>query len=243
MVTLNELSIWLKENTSLSDSSVYKYSHAVNTISNLMLNKEIIPTSLFHMSLLQYDQYLPIILHDSDFTKKNSIGNNMYSSALKQYRMFIYASSELIIEKEEVIKSIHNYTSLKETEKSAIIKSRVGQGIFRQNLIEKYNGTCIVTGISVKKILIASHIKPWSVSNNAERLSSENGLLLSPTFDKLFDYGFITFSNDGKIITSSHLPKIEQLKLGIKNTSSYDLKITSEMKENLEYHRDVIFVK
>lgn len=243
MVTLDELSIWLKENTSLSDSSVYKYSRAINTISNLMLNKEIIPTSLFHMSLLQYDQYLPIILHDPDFTKKNSIGNNMYSSALKQYRMFIYASSELIIEKEEVIKSIPNYTNLKETERTAIIKSRVGQGIFRQNLIEKYNGTCIVTGISVKKILIASHIKPWSVSNNTERLSSENGLLLSPTFDKLFDYGFITFSNDGKIITSSHLPKIEQSKLGIKNTSSYDLKITSEMKENLDYHRDVVFVK
>ncbi len=76
------------------------------------------------------------------------------------------------------------------------MKSRVGQGDFRKSLIEKYDGKCVVTGIDLTKLLIASHIKPWRISDNKERLSSENGLLLSANLDKLFDSGLITFMND-----------------------------------------------
>ena len=69
MITIDELSAWIKENTSLRDSSVYKYSRAVNTISKEMEKKGTIPVGLFDMSILQCDFYLPIILNDSDFKK------------------------------------------------------------------------------------------------------------------------------------------------------------------------------
>ena len=243
MITINDLSIWIKENTSLSDSSIYKYSHAVNTISNEMRQKGIIPVDLFAMSELQCDIYLPIILKDPDFISKNSTGNNMYSNALKQYRLFRTATSDKIVEQVEVEKAISGYATLAETERTAIVKSRVGQGLFRKRLIDKYKGACIITGVSAKKLLVASHIKPWAVSNNEERLSEENGLLLSPTYDKLFDYGLITFSNQGNMIISSQLSDEDKNKLHLSTDIEYDLKMSAKMMEHLDYHRDIIFVR
>ena len=243
MTTINDLSVWIKENTSLSDSSIYKYSHAVNTISKEMLQKGIIPVDLLAMSELQCDIYLPIILQDSDFISKNSTGNNMYSNALKQYRMFRTATSDKVVDQAEVENAISGYATLTETERTAIVKSRVGQGLFRKRLIDKYNGACVITGVSAKKLLVASHIKPWAVSNNEERLSEENGLLLSPTYDKLFDYGLITFSNQGNMIISSQLSNEDKSKLRLSTDIEYDLKMSSKMMEYLDYHRDIIFVR
>ena len=243
MITINDLSVWIKENTSLSDSSIYKYSHAVNTISKEMHQKGIIPVDLFAMSELQCDIYLPIILKDPDFISKNSTGNNMYSNALKQYRLFRTATSDNVVDQAEVEKAISDYATLAETERTAIVKSRVGQGLFRKRLIDKYKGACIITGVSAKKLLVASHIKPWAVSNNEERLSEENGLLLSPTYDKLFDYGLITFSNQGNMIISSQLSDEDKNKLHLSTNIQYDLKMSSKMMEHLDYHRDIIFVR
>ena len=243
MITINDLSVCIKENTSLRDSSIYKYSHAVNTISKEMHQKGIIPVDLFAMSELQCDIYLPIILKDPDFISKNSTGNNMYSNALKQYRLFRTATSDNVVDQAEVEKAISDYATLAETERTAIVKSRVGQGLFRKRLIDKYKGACIITGVSAKKLLVASHIKPWAVSNNEERLSEENGLLLSPTYDKLFDYGLITFSNQGNMIISSQLSNEDKSKLHLSTDIEYDLKMSSKMMEHLDYHRDIIFVR
>ena len=208
-----------------------------------MYQKGIIPVDLFSMSELQCDIYLPIILQDPDFISKNSTGNNMYSNALKQYRLFRTATSDKVVDQAEVEKAISGYATLNETERTAIVKSRVGQGLFRKRLIDKYKGACVITGVSAKKLLVASHIKPWAVSNNEERLSEENGLLLSPTYDKLFDYGLITFSNQGNMIISSQLSNEDKSKLHLSTDIEYDLKMTSKMLEHLDYHRDIVFVK
>lgn len=243
MITIETLASWMKDNTLLSVSSIYKYSRAVNTISNEMVEKGTIPTGLFNMSLLQLDAYIPIILCDVNFIVKNRTGNNMYSNALKQFRMFRVAESDDLVAEAEVEKNIVGFDTLKETEKKSIVKSRIGQGIFRQRILEKYNGLCIMSGVSSKKLLIASHIKPWVVSTNEERLSAENGLLLAPTYDKLFDYGLITFTNEGNIFISSQLPKEDVNKLHLVPKAQFDLKASMEMRDNLEYHREVIFVK
>ena len=242
MFTIDDLSTWIKENTTLSNTSVYKYTRAVNTISKEMLTRGVIPVSLFEMSMLQCDCYLPLILSDSHFVAKNATGNNMYSNALKQFRMFRLSMPEESIEQDEIERSIIGYESMGETERTAIVKSRVGQGVFRKRLLEKYNNTCIVTGVSVTKLLIASHIKPWAVSDNDERLSEENGLLLTPTYDKLFDYGLISFTNQGKIITSTQLSSEDRSKLNISTDIIFDLKTSVKMRENLDYHRDVVFI-
>lgn len=137
---------------------------------------------------------------------------------------------------------VYSDSDISITEKEMIIKSRVGQGIFREKLIKKYD-KCIITGITDKRLLLASHIKPWRSSNNIERLSSENGLLLSPLYDKLFDIGLISFDNNMKIIISNDLKPNNISKLYIDKTVSYIKNPTIELQRNMEFHRDVIFIK
>ena len=94
--------------------------------------------------------------------------------------------------------------NLKETEKATLVLARRGQGEFRSRvkLIERQ---CRVTGVSAADLLVASHIKPWKVSDNQEKLDGNNGLFLSPHIDKLFDRGFISFEPTGKMLVSPKL--------------------------------------
>ncbi|AUD03466.1 HNH endonuclease [Spirosoma pollinicola] len=92
--------------------------------------------------------------------------------------------------------------SIPQTVKDQLIKARVGQGIFRTN-VSGIEQACRLTGITNKALLIASHIKPWRISTNEEKLDKYNGLLLSPHVDKLFDKGWISFSDEGDVLISN----------------------------------------
>jgi len=129
------------------------------------------------------------------------------------------------------------HENISKTTKKAIIESRVGQGLFRKELITLGNGKCAVTNLDLTDILIASHIKPWKVSNNNERLDPYNGLLLSPNYDKLFDSGYISFDDDGQIIISSILTEIQYEQLGINKDIRLFKKINHKVKKYLTYHR------
>ena len=129
------------------------------------------------------------------------------------------------------------------TEKIALTKLRIGQGGYRNGLIAKYNSQCVVTGITHPKLLIASHIKPWSVCEDNERVDIENGLLLSANMDKLFDCGLITFSNTGKLSISSFVGSENENKLHISKDINVDLKASKQLLKYLEYHRDVLYVR
>lgn len=133
-------------------------------------------------------------------------------------------------------RKILDSSSINSTEKDSIIKSRVGQGQFRHNLIEYWKG-CSVTECKSVPLLMASHIRPWRKSDNNQRLDVFNGLLLIPNLDKLFDRGYISFEDSGKIICSDFLPEKDRQILGI--SSSMRLKLVSEShKPYLKYHRE-----
>ncbi len=85
------------------------------------------------------------------------------------------------------------------TERDALTKARLGQGLFRHRVAE-LEPACRVTGLSRQEFLVASHIKPWRSCDNSERLSGSNGLLLSPHVDKLFDRHWISFDSGGELI-------------------------------------------
>lgn len=233
---------WLSQNTELSESSVGKYSGAVGTISKEMYQKGTIQKPLENMSPFELDLAIALTMSDSDFIVKNTRGNHMYSNALKQYRYFIHAVTEEA-DDGAYIESIKNDTEIPETERKAIIQSRVGQGSFRKSLFEKYHGRCIITGIDHPKLLVASHIKPWAVSSNKERLSVDNGLLLSATYDRLFDSGLITFDKHGKIFLSSFIGAENTKRLNLSKDMCFNLRISGNMGEYLDYHNDVLFVK
>lgn len=81
-----------------------------------------------------------------------------------------------------------SHKELTETVREAIVQSRIGQGMFRDDLKKYWGEKCAVTGCELVKTLKASHIKPWRSSNNTERLDVYNGLLLIPNLDSAFDY-------------------------------------------------------
>jgi predicted restriction endonuclease len=86
-----------------------------------------------------------------------------------------------------------------DTERDALTRARLGQGLFRQRVAER-EPACRVTGLACQEFLVASHIKPWRDCDNRERLSGANGLLLSPHVDKLFDRHWISFDSGGELI-------------------------------------------
>jgi len=128
------------------------------------------------------------------------------------------------------------YKKPNETERTGLITSRVGQGYYRQQIIEKWGGVCPVSGSNLKSILISSHIVPWSESNDNERLDVENGILLSPNIDSLFDKHLISFEDDGNILISDKLDDTNCKSLGI--NSNIKIQITEGMKKYLKRHRN-----
>lgn len=118
-----------------------------------------------------------------------------------------------------------------ETERKGLITSRVGQGAYRKRIIHRWEYKCAVTNFEKLDILIASHIVPWSKSNDDERLDVDNGLLLSPTYDALFDKHLISFDNNGKIILSDAIELEAYKKIGVDGHE----KIKSLSQFNLSY--------
>ena len=178
----------------------------------------------------------------------NRLGNGSQPFYLTQISGEVYNLVKTKIGLTNVIEEIENDIEETEidlspiisiTEKEDLRKSRIGQGRFR-DLVIKINKRCIVTGASDVSLLIASHIKPWSKSTNEERLDGNNGLLLSPQYDKLFDKGLMTFDDKGKLIISVFLQQdiVHQWSIPVgKMCGSF----TGRQKLYLEFHRNSVF--
>ncbi len=127
------------------------------------------------------------------------------------------------------------YKRPNETERKGLVASRVGQGYYRQQILEKWKGICPVTKSDIKQVLISSHIVPWSESNDYERLDVENGILLSPNIDSLFDKHLISFEDNGSIIISPKINNLNRESLGI--DLSIKITISEGMRKYLKRHR------
>ena len=124
--------------------------------------------------------------------------------------------------------------TLSEVQKETLIMARRGQGRFRDRVskIEKF---CRVTGVDSSQLLIASHIKPWSKSEPAEKIDGNNGLFLSPHVDKLFNDGFITFTSQGKLEVADSFDSKVLEAWGIDPTRNFG-SFNSDQAFFLEYH-------
>lgn len=230
---------WLLE-TKTKITRPDKYSNTITTISNhfkKQLNKDV---DLYEISnandLLRIkDEYFSY----DEFFEKNKTGNRMYSRSLDLYIEFLETNRQLINNTINEIEHIKKDEQLTVLEKETIILSRIGQGKFRDDLIDLWKGSGVISQFDDTRFLNASHIKPWKKSTNHEKIDKYNGLLLLPTYDKLFDLGFISFDDNGIIIISNSLTNFD--KLGIDNNMSIDLK--DENKIYLQYHRQEIFKK
>ena len=135
---------------------------------------------------------------------------------------------------------MENDNTIKATEKESIVESRIGQGVFRKGLIDYWHG-CAITQCPLTWMLIASHIKPWRDSDNQERLDDYNGLLLLPNYDKLFDLGYISFDQKGKIMYSRLLDKFDRDTIGLTN-DLHLVKFEEQHLKYLKYHNENCFL-
>ena len=134
-------------------------------------------------------------------------------------------------------------SSVQDTEKEAIIRARRGQGLFKERVMA-IESRCRITLVENPVHLVASHCKPWRDSTNEERLNGENGLLLTPSIDHLFDRGFIGFEDSGKLIISpvAHRPSLARM--GIETERVVNVGGFSEgQRRFLDFHRNSVLLR
>jgi len=135
--------------------------------------------------------------------------------------------------------AVQGRTDIGPTQKQQLVQARRGQGVFKANV--RLNETCCrLTGVSDPHFLIASHIKPWRVCDDQEKLDGCNGLLLSPHVDRLFDRGFISFENDGTILKSAQLPDEVWSSWGLSAVECVGV-FSAAQCAFLDYHRIEVF--
>lgn len=133
---------------------------------------------------------------------------------------------------DEIDKEIET-KQLQGEEREALIKVRVNQSAFRKLLMRRYTHCCLCD-VDDESLLVASHIKPWAKSSHEEKVDVNNGLLLCPNHDKLFDRGYISFDNGGHIVISDELSKNCAISMNIKNDMQIEL--SNDNIKYVEYH-------
>jgi hypothetical protein len=122
------------------------------------------------------------------------------------------------------------------TEAERIVIQRIGQDLFRDALMDYWDGRCPMTGITEPALLRASHIVPWADCSDAQRLDVHNGLLLSALWDAAFDRGLVSFADDGTPLVSTQLSETARKALGI-STAPHLIGLRDAHRSNLALHR------
>lgn len=144
---------------------------------------------------------------------------------------------------EHELDRVRGDASIPDTERQAVLMARRGQGLFKQRVM-RIERACRLTGVIREEHLRASHCKPWRDATNEERLDGENGLLLTPSVDHLFDRGFIGFDGNGDLIVSPVAHRESLMRMGIDPQRSINVgAFSSGQKRYLEYHRDSVLLK
>lgn len=150
--------------------------------------------------------------------------------------VFTYGKGKKVAE--EV--TVDNYNQ-DEGKRKEIRYAREGQGKYREKLLEQCH-FCPITMIADERLLIASHIKPWAASNDEEKIDPYNGYILSPLYDKLFDRGFITFTENRHMILSEFISQYTWRQMNLKNdTFIRALPMDDKRIEYLKFHHESVF--
>jgi hypothetical protein len=171
------------------------------------------------------------------------IGKEIEPLALAASRVKPIVADDLDSWEHKIEQELENDSTIQETERLAIIRARNGQGLFKER-VSTIESRCRITSVDNPVHLIASHCKPWRDSTNEERLNGENGLLLTPSIDHLFDRGFIGFEDDGTLIISpvAHHPSLQRIGIDTKKVINVG-GFTSGQKHFLDFHRNAILLQ
>ncbi len=152
-----------------------------------------------------------------------------------------------VLSKGDVLSSddINSQSNVLKTERNAIVKTRIGQSIFRKMTLENYSYKCCFSGVDLPQLLVASHIVPWA-KNEDLRLNPRNGLCLSTIHDRAFDQGLWTLNEDLEILISDYLKHSNSQFINDQFLRFEGKKLSLKCKDKpetefLSFHRDQIF--
>jgi len=172
------------------------------------------------------------------------VNSKLSTEPLFYFRILLDYQFRSIVHPQLGVSTVEVIKTTKERLKRKTV-SREGASKYRRQVLE-HMPQCPFTKISDERLLIASHIKPYQTCINEERIDQAtdylNGLALSPTYDKLFDQGYITFMDDGRLICGTQLSSYTWEKLQINPNAKNKMRIYPEDREEyLEYHRKYVF--
>lgn len=226
----------------------------------LLEEAEIAGQEVLSFSIFRVDVKPPRVYIKSEsewfmFMRNIGLPNISYLSVMKiqamgeeellYFRMFLDYKSDLVkyvlpAEQKEA-ERIAEDTHMSEKRRTALIEARVGQGAYRKKLLEECL-YCPFTKVNDERLLVASHLKPWVDSTSKEKLDHKNGIVCTPTFDRLIDRGFITIQDDRTLLVSPWISPLNQKRLGIHNGKLIEsFPLDSARKKYLAYHREHIF--
>jgi putative restriction endonuclease len=256
----NEKHIWTRDDTILAFELYCTIPHKDVTVFNpqiveLSQRIDVTPNSV-KLKLQNFKAY------DSSYTQDGRIGLAHGSKLDAEIvSAFLNDWDSLILETEKIKAQlgIVNASADKNRQDEEIIvpqgytyeqvkRVRVGQDFFRKTILASYDNRCCITGLSIPKLLIASHIKPWCASDENEKTNPQNGLLLNALFDAIFDKGYITIDKNFKVVLSTMLKNSTDQFVRISIYPYADRKILLPQrflpdKNFLQYHNDVIFIR
>jgi len=149
----------------------------------------------------------------------------------------------LIEWEEHELEELRADTNVTETTRQAVVLARRGQGLFKQRVM-KIERACRITGVNREEHLRASHCKPWRDSSNEERLDGENGLLLTPSVDHMFDRGFIGFEDNGDLLISpvAHSESLKRMGLNVSQSTNVG-HFSEGQRSYLQFHRENVLLR
>jgi hypothetical protein len=145
---------------------------------------------------------------------------------------------------ERLVEFIRADRKLSDTQREAVVLARRGQGLFKRN-VQGIETKCRITGVSRPEHLVASHCKPWrDCESYDERIAGENGLLLTPSIDHLFDRGLISFENSGELLISPVAHRNSLQRMGVPTEQGANVgSFSQDQRVFLEYHRERVFLQ
>ncbi|NRY59877.1 hypothetical protein DZE40_000972 [Clostridium beijerinckii] len=201
-----------------------------------ILYKYILKNNLLEDDLCYYTLACKLCIEENNYLLMDHEGNLKF---LIDYLVWSYG---LPYDESNYLRNqikLKNQKEIKEKYKNSIHKRRIGQAEYREDLI-KYYGKCQICGIENKGLLVASHIKDFSKSENNEAVDLYNGFLFCDGHDGLFDKGLISFTDEGNVMISSQLSKHD---LDIIKPETIKLDVLEKQKKYLKWHRENKFKK
>lgn len=183
---------------------------------------------------------LPNISYLSIMKLKNVKGVFLY-----YFKVFINYESDIyccnLKEEQKQIEQINNSNIISEKLKISLIEASNCQGLYRKKIVSECK-ICPFTKVNDERLLVVSHIKPWILSNEEEKIDIKNGLIFTPTFGCLFDKGLISFDDDKTLLVSPWISPVNQENLNIYNGKFIEaLPLDNKRKSYLSFHREHIF--